>query len=52
MNRCDSWGIYDHANEFSLADAQTYAKDYISSCSGWAAALKKPIIIEEFGMVR
>ncbi|CDH53051.1 glycoside hydrolase family 5 protein [Lichtheimia corymbifera JMRC:FSU:9682] len=48
----ENWEIYDPANESSLADAQAYAKDYISSRAEWAAALKKPIIMEEFGMVR
>lgn len=52
MNHFDSWGIYDPANESSIADAQAYAQEYISSRSEWAAALKKPIIMEEFGMVR
>lgn len=46
-----SRGIYDPANVTTFADAQAAAKDFISSRSEWAQTLKKPILLEEFGMV-
>ncbi|KAI9314252.1 glycoside hydrolase superfamily [Dichotomocladium elegans] len=48
----ENWGIYNPANESSIVDAKAYAKTYIQSRSQWAAALDKPIVMEEFGMAR
>ncbi|KAI8141448.1 glycoside hydrolase superfamily [Fennellomyces sp. T-0311] len=48
----ENWGIYDPANESSIEDALAYAKDYLSSRSQWAKDIKKPIVMEEFGMAR
>ena len=49
--KCISWGIYNPANKSSISSALSYATDYLSSRSKWAKDIKKPIIMEEFGMV-
>jgi mannan endo-1,4-beta-mannosidase len=47
-----SWGKYDPKNKNSLNEAQEYAKEYLTSRAEWSRKIKKPIILEEFGMAR
>jgi mannan endo-1,4-beta-mannosidase len=47
-----SWGEYDPSNSESLVHAQEYAREFVTSRSIWAFQLKKPIVLEEFGIAR
>ncbi|KAI7906703.1 glycoside hydrolase superfamily [Cokeromyces recurvatus] len=54
----ENWGIYDpsdvNSKKKSLSFAINYIKEYIMSRYEWSLALvvKKPIVLEEFGMAR
>ncbi|KAK4520113.1 uncharacterized protein ATC70_008243 [Mucor velutinosus] len=48
----ENWGIYDPFKEDGLQAALDYAKEYISTRVDWAKKVKKPIVMEEFGMAR
>lgn len=47
-----SWGEYDPSDSNSLQHAQDYAEKFVSRRSEWAMKLKKPIVLEEFGIAR
>ncbi|KAI8069589.1 glycoside hydrolase superfamily [Gongronella butleri] len=48
----ENWGIYNASVETDLPKAQQYMADFLTSRAQWAASIKKPILLEEFGMAR
>ncbi|KAG0149322.1 hypothetical protein CROQUDRAFT_40038 [Cronartium quercuum f. sp. fusiforme G11] len=49
-----NWGYYDPLDRTnkSLATAEKFAAEYLENLSKWSMDLKKPVILEEFGMAR
>ncbi|KAI7965570.1 hypothetical protein MJO29_001318 [Puccinia striiformis f. sp. tritici] len=49
-----NWGFYDplDPSEKSLERAKIFANEYLRNLSKWTLDLKKPIVLEEFGMAR
>lgn len=43
--------MYD-ASEANLRAAQNFALDFVNKTSQWAVDVKKPVLLEEFGMAR
>ncbi|KAI8344518.1 glycoside hydrolase [Chlamydoabsidia padenii] len=48
----ENWGIYNASDPNGLPPAMKYATSYIKSRGEWASGIKKPIVLEEFGMAR
>ncbi|MBW0525417.1 hypothetical protein O181_065132, partial [Austropuccinia psidii MF-1] len=49
-----NWGYYDplDSSDKSLEIAQNYADGFLKNLSQWAIDLRKPVVLEEFGMAR
>ncbi|KAA1087850.1 hypothetical protein PGTUg99_017389 [Puccinia graminis f. sp. tritici] len=49
-----NWGVYDPLDptEKSLKAAKIFANGYLKDLSKWTLDLKKPLVLEEFGMAR
>ncbi|EPQ28939.1 uncharacterized protein PFL1_03739 [Pseudozyma flocculosa PF-1] len=49
-----NWGIYNmtDASQQNLDKAKSFVDEFIANSSRWAADIKKPVLLEEFGMAR
>ncbi|MBW0506846.1 hypothetical protein O181_046561 [Austropuccinia psidii MF-1] len=49
-----NWGVYDplDSSDKSLKVAQRFGSRFLANLSKWALDLRKPVVLEEFGMAR